>query len=71
MGEWQSIETAPRDGTRILLVHGSYIWLDTWWKGDGTNSDWSSIVAWKQATGKTPDAPTHWMPLPTPPENTE
>jgi hypothetical protein len=66
--EWQPIETAPRDGARILLVRGDYIWLDDWWKGDGANSNWSSLVAWKQATGKTPDPPTHWMPLPAPPE---
>jgi hypothetical protein len=70
MNEWQSIETAPKDGTRILLVRGNYIWLDDWWKGDGANSNWSSLVAWKQTTGKTPDPPSHWMPLPEPPSTT-
>ena len=64
---WRPIETVPRDGTRILLVRGDYVWIDDWWRGAGANANWSSLIAWEQATGKTPDPPTHWQPLPQPP----
>ncbi len=64
---WQPIETAPKDGTEILAARQprqfdwwimdvvSYAWEDEnghWWQHDGNR-------AWQ---------PTHWMPLPSPPE---
>lgn len=63
---WQPIETAPKDGTRILLGRGDRVWLDEWWKGIGI-SGWASLVAWEQAGGSYSLPPTHWMPLPDPP----
>lgn len=67
--EWQPIETAPKDGTYVLL----------WLSGDGyhgprncnitvgvhTDSGWYYIA--DGAGGKTSDEPSHWMPLPDPP----
>lgn len=60
---WQPIETAPRDGERILLVinhgpHGDKIWTGLW--ADG----------WIVSYGKAEKQPTHWMPLPEPPVKT-
>jgi hypothetical protein len=64
VSEWQPIETAPKDGTRILIFGarecygGDYISLaywDHWWRGD---YDEPVYV----------DEPTHWMPLPPPPQ---
>lgn len=59
--EWQPIETAPRDGTEVLLFQ------------EGQRN----VARWIQsAVGPvwcTPDAhalyrPSHWQPLPKPPE---
>ena len=76
---WQPIDTAPRDGTRILcfvpewgegyqievgrfderieIVNGEERYRSArWWIGGGI--------------GIEPPQPTHWMPLPPPPEPT-
>jgi len=74
--EWQSIETAPKDGTDILLYfpHRDLVIRGSWgWQGEG---DWEADLAdwcdWNTdeeiVIQEDPDyAPTHWMPLPTPP----
>lgn len=59
--QWQPIETAPKDGTWIL------IWLD--WIGHPMssafdNGSWQNLP-WV-ANSKLYN-PTHWMPLPKPP----
>lgn len=59
--QWQPIETAPKDGTEILVCNHATLdiwfyhvasWMDglEWWNGDARVN------------------PTHWMPLPQPPE---
>ena len=61
MSEWQPIETAPRDGSEIIVLDDgavrSAVWSDTINKftGDGGN-----VFNWCER-------PTHWMPLPSPP----
>lgn len=68
---WRDIESAPKDGTRILVscvydVQGeaySWEWVD-WWGGDEGQEHWLDFP--KQIPAPFP--PTHWMPLPTPPE---
>ncbi|BCZ76012.1 hypothetical protein [Komagataeibacter phage phiKX1] len=62
MGQkWRPIETAPKDGT-CILVPVKFIGADvvTWW-----------AAAWRETTNglRLNEAPTHWMPLPNPPEN--
>lgn len=63
---WAAIETAPKDGTRLLL----------WSERDGVEvGEWSTSVwtyggAWiiYENRSDTIDLkPTHWMPLPLPP----
>ena len=63
--EWQPIDTAPRDGTNILLfVCGSVIegwWCEQW-------NDWEVVCLSSHVCGSIDDGtPTHWMPLPDPP----
>ena len=56
--EWQPIETAPKDGSFILLATP---------KGRIADGFWSLVYGvWSWPYVKV--EPTHWMPLPTPPE---
>lgn len=78
MAEWQSMETAPKDGSRILVVaqySGSMflpprnelfvptVIMSTWWKGDKLNR-----AGWTDGVVFAPHV-THWMPLPDPPQS--
>ena len=67
MNEWQPIETAPRDGTEILLFDadtdptiyvGGYDYDGRYWF-------YSELLA-QDVVGEA--TPTHWMPLPEPPK---
>jgi hypothetical protein len=67
MGEWQPIETAPKDGTSLLLWWPAHQQLAAdprvigYWK--------PSYHCWQAGNYFCPRdiAPTHWMPLPPPP----
>ena len=75
MTDWQPIETAPKDGTKILLGGTQY---------PNTEQDITRIGRWYHTGYSVPDNgtfildvgnntriegtfPTHWMPLPEPP----
>lgn len=74
--QWQPIDTAPQDGTRVLVVYSTKIgprveigqWTDErhhsrpqpHWTS-GLAQIWGVVVARK-------NPPTHWMPLPSPPQ---
>lgn len=70
MIEWRPIETAPRDGTEILVFEPA--------KGE-YGSQYIAVVSFKEQGWNGPkwyetlneehtvDEPTHWMPLPKPP----
>lgn len=61
--KWQPIETAPKDGTRVLLhspdTHLYTPVLGTWVE---------TKERWEEWGGYYPCNPTHWMPLPEPPK---
>lgn len=71
---WQSIETAPKDGTPVLLYKpnekrmGAYTlagyWDGQWWGCGGWELVWRSRLDHKEY-----GRPTHWQPLPEPPED--
>lgn len=76
MGEWQPIETAPKDGTRILLLRPEREptcgrWDDEKY-ANKPEPHWTDDNArlWGRRDTKT-RTPTHWMPLPKLPSSSE
>ena len=69
MSEWQPIETAPKDGTPILVAENSrdYPFIAYWgYVGRFTSSEKMWIG---HDFGAMPEGSVnHWMPLPEPPE---
>lgn len=61
MTEWHPIETAPKDGTRVLLIEGD--------QPSEACTGWWMMGAWRDygdigCNGQADYSPTHWMPLP-------
>jgi len=72
--EWQPIETAPKDGTRILLVCAPHVPAVGAWCEDRKcwdyleAGDFANEGAWQDHLYASCDWPvTHWMHLPPPP----
>jgi hypothetical protein len=63
--QWQSIETAPRDGTRILMFAGNGI-LGT--SNLSYTGEWSEKWQCFKSDLMNDCHPTHWMPLPPAPK---
>ena len=65
MSKWQPIETAPKDGTKILAFDPSLfgICLAIWYQGGWYVSEES-----QDGSGYEDMPISHWMPLPPPPE---
>lgn len=72
MMEWQPIDTAPKDGTRILVYDAFYAGriavcqFDSYFEWVERGADYATEV-W----GLGEMSPTHWMPLPEPPKGEE
>lgn len=66
MSEWQTIDSAPKDGTEIWAYNGEQARMK-WISGDGY-----ALWSWADEILADVDAdavqPTHWMPLPEPPK---
>jgi hypothetical protein len=67
MSEWQPIETAPRDATRILGwsiddVRAVWWWESHWLDGRDRGGWMTDDSEYYERT-----EPTHWHPLPDPP----
>lgn len=84
MSEWQPIETAPKDGTKVLvfrdgkvlpafwgeLVRGYFVWM---MKAGPRDDDAVHCLGPEHDIDGNRDrfhhpGPTHWMPLPEPPK---
>jgi uncharacterized protein DUF551 len=69
MSEWQPIETAPIDGTDILVCMTHNLSADEW-----ETIQWVDYqipgAYWPVFSNRVdiPFPPTHWMPLPEPPK---
>lgn len=59
---WQPINTVPKDGTRVLLYRNNAINCASWCPYD---------KEWMITKGTVLRYPTHWMPLPAPPKDSE
>jgi len=80
MSEWQPIETAPKDGTFILVcqtltkkqakdkAYGIFFQVAAWWADEEDEKDgrWA-IYCDLPSEPSLHFNPTHWMPLPEPP----
>jgi hypothetical protein len=65
MSDWQPIETAPKDGTRILVWDSYDDETVVFWSS--SVKDWRLNVAGSYAEDDCHTF-THWMPLPEPPK---
>lgn len=81
-GQWQPIETAPKDGTAILIMQNNWpglpngvaekcnehnTYVAAWW--DEENEGSGAWICYMDAVldPEAPIEPTHWIPLPMPP----
>jgi len=69
MSGWQPIETAPRDGTKILgtRLDGRNWEIEVIWLQQGRVELWDTYNGWLEDNLE--DGPTHWVPLPEPPDD--
>lgn len=81
MSEWQIIETAPKNGARIIALCNAYMYdrrsydyklvgkavADIYWCDDC----WREWLGAPYLCGTGRPDPTHWMPLPAPPIDKE
>ena len=68
---WQPIETAPKDGTHILLWWGEQARLGWWLDNSHTRTPWAG---WKVPSLQVVPfgcQPSHWMPMPAAPVQKE
>lgn len=80
--DWRPIETAPEDGTMILLADHESVclgkWIDTSHETErlistkGNRRTYETVLVKEGYFERFPDDPwidpTHWMPLPDPPQ---
>lgn len=71
MSEWKPIETAPKDGTLILVCNKWGSWLAKYQEifstGFKPENPWLvMLLNMRHMVGAPNYRPTHWMPLPEP-----
>lgn len=67
MNTWQPIETAPKDGTEILIGQS---YKDVWYSCvvEWNSNEWRLTETGSYAEDAVPDIdPTHWCQIPEPP----
>lgn len=69
MSGWQPIETAPKDGSDVLLLmRGGMMYVGRWRDGC-LGEPQVGEVAWRSSCSGRFANPTHWCPLPDPPHS--
>jgi hypothetical protein len=69
MSDWQPIETAPKDGTYMLLMSRSGVVIGLWDAHE--DREFGTVPAWRDDGEGYELHPTHWMPLPDPPKESK
>lgn len=64
MSEWRDIETAPRDGTHVVVFEPRKTPVVAYFS---QAIEMFSNLGWQSTPGGCRYNPTHWMPLPSPP----
>ena len=70
MNQWQPIETAPKDGTNIILFGEGKVTVGGWVSAEDQGAEPGEeylIAAGWWSIDLADNNPTHWMPLPDPP----
>lgn len=67
---WQPIETAPKDGTRIICWGPNLKVAECEWRYEAKRG-FSEMRGWFRSNQCPEVQPTHWMPLPPPPAAVE
>lgn len=71
--QWQPIATAPKDGTQVWLWWDKKRRLGRWHEAENPPSIGGRFANWltdDKGSVSAVTKPTHWMPLPAPPEAT-
>ena len=77
VSEWSVIETAPRDGTEVLVCQalnadgepfmgdswGLFVQVAAWWSEEGDDGEWM-VYCSLPSEPCLHFVPTHWMPVP-------
>lgn len=66
MSEWKTIETAPKDGTHVLISTDVGSVGEAFLEEDDKRWYWAGHH-WTDAADGSIDSVTHWQPLPEPP----
>lgn len=69
--EWQPIETAPKDGTTILTWQKGFKPATSRWVEKTTPKHGYKSSGWYDSGFDAKAFPTHWKPIPTPPQENE
>ena len=68
--QWRPIETAPKDGTLIMLTRPKAVWvgkyIEVYGSGYVPDEKWHSHLLNHDHMSERYGKPTHWMPLPSP-----
>lgn len=62
--KWETIESAPKDGTQIIVSRGREYAHVTWWRAREGHGEWSLVNTGDYATSSNIQfEPTHWALL--------
>lgn len=66
---WKTMETAPKDGTYVLLCRHPVVWLGSYRVGMYGDPQYSTHPEpeWRDTSGRWM-TPEYWMAIPTPPD---